>query len=299
MKVSQVHLSDDDMRPVIQQMNVHVISEKLSLPKGDKTNIYRISLTITTIILLHYITCAPVLEFLIMVENKYDKNSFSGTMMKFSSQLKTKGKVDLGFQVLTFTYLSFLEYNIIIYLKSRRVKFLRLWEVIWAVDLTVTDCRTLGFSARYLRIQVRILAVVSRAAKITPIMLSAICSSVNPSESPMNEPKTEFEQHTVFISWKVVIKLPSQDCKDLMAMDSMSGTMFLIELGKNSPWWKNMACLPNILSLLAGKKIKKIEEEFELTFSLLRQRKYLGFVSRVERFHQYKAIPLCLVEVGV
>lgn len=52
---------------------------------------------------------------------------------------------------------------------------------------SVTASRTLGFSPRYLTIQVRTLAVVSRAAKMTPMMLSAICSSVRPSLSPMKD----------------------------------------------------------------------------------------------------------------
>ena len=53
----------------------------------------------------------------------------------------------------------------------------------------MTASRTVGLSAKYLRIHVRTLAVVSLAAKITPMMLSAICSSVNPALSSMNDPR--------------------------------------------------------------------------------------------------------------
>uniref|UniRef100_A0A7C9E9Z6 Uncharacterized protein n=1 Tax=Opuntia streptacantha TaxID=393608 RepID=A0A7C9E9Z6_OPUST len=52
---------------------------------------------------------------------------------------------------------------------------------------SVTACRTEGFSAKYLTSQVRTLAVVSLAAKMTPIMLSAICWSVRDSLSTMKE----------------------------------------------------------------------------------------------------------------
>lgn len=71
-------------------------------------------------------------------------------------------------------------------------------------------------------------------------------------------------KHTVFISWKVLINLPSHDCSKLTAIDSISNILFLIVSGMNavrtsflnlvwySPCWKKMACFPNILSLLAG-----------------------------------------------
>jgi len=73
-----------------------------------------------------------------------------------------------------------------------------------------------------------------------------------------------FFRLTVFISRKVVIKRPSIDLRLSSAMDSMSGTIFLMASGMKvrrtsllklawySPWWKKIACFPNILSLLAG-----------------------------------------------
>lgn len=52
----------------------------------------------------------------------------------------------------------------------------------------MTACKMLGLSPRYFTIQVSTLAVVSRAAKMTPIMLSAIWSSESASWASMKEP---------------------------------------------------------------------------------------------------------------
>uniref|UniRef100_A0A0A9CRV5 Uncharacterized protein n=1 Tax=Arundo donax TaxID=35708 RepID=A0A0A9CRV5_ARUDO len=61
------------------------------------------------------------------------------------------------------------------------------------LDLAISCCssmtalRTEGWSPRNLTIQVRTLAVVSRAAKMTPMTLSAIWSSVRASRSSRKE----------------------------------------------------------------------------------------------------------------
>ncbi|BAT05856.1 Os08g0473200 [Oryza sativa Japonica Group] len=63
-----------------------------------------------------------------------------------------------------------------------RDRVLKLWLII--VAFTLTASRSFGESWRYLRIQVRTLAVVSCAANSTPTTLSAIWSSVSSATAP-------------------------------------------------------------------------------------------------------------------
>jgi len=84
------------------------------------------------------------------------------------------------FSLLFSSYIAFCSaYNHYVYINLSVYIHKREWKIVCACDHTLTASRSFWSSCKYLRIQVKQLAVVSCAAKRTPMMLSAICSWVS------------------------------------------------------------------------------------------------------------------------